>query len=165
MVANPPEDMPRIIPHLFYDDVGAAIDWLVEAFGFVVRMRMTDDEDGAVVSGQLQVEDSLVMLGLAAEHEPWESPRSLNGHITQRLYIYVDDVDAHAERARKAGAKMVYEPTSSFYGDRVYECVDIEGHRWKFAQPTQDVDWRTLNRPPDIQEKMRALRSKPVGDV
>ena len=165
MVANPPEDMPRIIPHLFYDDVGAAIDWLVEAFGFVVRMRMTDDEDGAVVSGQLQVEDSLVMLGLAAEHEPWESPRSLNGHITQRLYIYVDDVDAHAERARKAGAKMVYEPTSSFYGDRVYECVDVEGHRWKFAQPTQDVDWRTLNRPPDIQEKMRALRSKPVGDV
>ena len=165
MVANPPEDMPRIVPHLFYDDVGAAIDWLVEAFGFVVRMRMTDDEDGVVVSGQLQVEDSLVMLGLAAEHEPWESPRSLNGHITQRLYIYVDDVDAHAERARKAGAKILYEPTTSFYGDRVYECVDIEGHRWKFAQPTQDVDWRTLNRPPDIQEKMRALRSKPVGDV
>jgi uncharacterized glyoxalase superfamily protein PhnB len=165
MVANPPENMPRIFAHMFYEDVGAAIDWLVEAFGFVVRIRMTDDEDGMVFHGQLEVEDSLVALGLAAEHEGCESPRSLNGQITQRLFIYVDDVDAHAERARKAGAKILYEPTTSFYGDRVYECVDLEGHHWKFAQHVQDVDWTTLNRPPQIQEKMRAVRSKPVGDV
>ena len=152
MVANPPEDMPRIAPHLFYDDVGAAIDWLVEAFGFVIRVRMTDD-NGVVVHGELEVEDknSLVMLGLAAENAAWESPRTLNGLITQRLYIYVDNVDAHAERARKAGAKFVYEPVTHFYGDRVYECVDPEGHRWKFAQHVQDVDMKTLKRPPDIK--------------
>ena len=152
MVANPPEDMPRIAPHLFYDDVGAAIDWLVEAFGFVIRVRMTDD-NGVVVHGELEVEDknSLVMLGLAAENAAWESPRTLNGLIAQRLYIYVDNVDAHAERARKAGAKFVYEPVTHFYGDRVYECVDPEGHRWKFAQHVQDVDMSTLKRPPDIK--------------
>ena len=152
MVANPPEDMPRIAPHLFYDDVGAAIDWLVEAFGFVIRVRMTDD-NGLVVHGELEVEDknSLVMLGLAAENAAWESPRTLNGLIAQRLYIYVDNVDAHAERARKAGAKFVYEPVTHYYGDRVYECVDPEGHRWKFAQRVQDVDMKTLKRPPDIK--------------
>ncbi|MEG3984663.1 VOC family protein [Microcoleus sp. D3_18a_C4] len=152
MVANPPEDMPRIAPHLFYDDVGAAIDWLVEAFGFVIRVRMTDD-NGLVVHGELEVEDknSLVMLGLAAENAAWESPRTLNGLISQRLYIYVDNVDAHAERARKAGAKFVYEPVTHFYGDRVYECEDPEGHRWKFAQHVQDVDMSTLKRPPDIK--------------
>jgi uncharacterized glyoxalase superfamily protein PhnB len=152
MVANPPEDMPRIAPHLFYDDVGAAIDWLVEAFGFVTRVRMTDD-NGLVVHGELEVEDknSLVMLGLAAENAAWESPRTLNGLIAQRLYIYVDNVDAHAERARKAGAKFVYEPVTHYYGDRVYECVDPEGHRWKFAQRVQDVDMKTLKRPPDIK--------------
>jgi uncharacterized glyoxalase superfamily protein PhnB len=152
MVANPPEDMPRIAPHLFYDDVGAAIDWLVEAFGFVIRVRMTDD-NGLVVHGELEVEDknSLVMLGLAAENAAWESPRTLNGLIAQRLYIYVDNVDAHAERARKAGAKFVYEPVTHFYGDRVYECVDPEGHRWKFAQRVQDVDMSTLKRPPDMK--------------
>jgi uncharacterized glyoxalase superfamily protein PhnB len=152
MVANPPEDMPRIAPHLFYDDVGAAIDWLVEAFGFVTRVRMTDD-NGLVVHGELEVEDknSLVMLGLAAENAAWESPRTLNGLIAQRLYIYVDNVDAHAERARKAGAKFVYEPVTHYYGDRVYECVDPEGHRWKFAQRVQDVDMKTLKRPPDMK--------------
>ncbi|MBV9957327.1 MAG: glyoxalase/bleomycin resistance/extradiol dioxygenase family protein, partial [Acidobacteria bacterium] len=63
MVANPPEDMPRISPHLFYDDVAAAIDWLVKAFGFEVRVRMTD-ENGGVVHGELEVETGgLVLIG------------------------------------------------------------------------------------------------------
>lgn len=70
--------------------------------------------------------------------------------VSQRLYIYVDDVDAHAEQARKAGAKFVYEPVTHFYGDRVYECIDPEGHRWKFAQHVFDVDMKTLKRPDDL---------------
>jgi uncharacterized glyoxalase superfamily protein PhnB len=146
MVANPPKDMPRITPHLFYDDVAAAIDWLVEAFGFKVRLRMTDQE-GLVVHGDLEVADSLVMIGLTAENEAWESPQSLGGRVSQRLYIFVDDVDAHCERARSAGARILYGPGDQFYGDRVYECVDPEGHRWKFAQHLRDVDPKDLKRP------------------
>lgn len=146
MVATPPEGMPRITPHLFYDDVAAAIDWLVEAFGFVVRVRMTDRED-KVVHGELEFADGLVMLGLACENDAWESPRTLGGRVSQRLYIYVEDVDAHYQRAMKAGARILYEPGDQFYGDRVYECVDPEGHRWKFAQHIRDVDMKTLKRP------------------
>lgn len=151
MVPNPPADMPRITPHLFYDDVAAAIDWLVKAFGFKVRLRMSD-EDGAVVHGDLEFADSLVMVGLASENEVRESPRSLGGKISQRLYIFVDDVDAHFERARDAGARIISEPTEHFYGDRDYECVDPEGHRWKFAQHVRDVDSKTLKRPPKVNE-------------
>ena len=146
MVANPPEDMPRITPHLFYDDVAAAMDWLVKAFGFAVRLRMTD-QDGGVVHGELEVADSLIMLGLTAEHEDWESPRSLQGRVSQRLYIFVDDVDAHYERALSAGARIIRPPADQFFGDRVYECIDPEGHRWKFAQHLWDVDNRNLKRP------------------
>lgn len=146
MVDNLPKDTPRITPHLFYDDLAAAMDWVVEVFGFVVRVRMTD-EAGAVVHGELEVEDSLVMMGLAAENDAWESPRSLGGKISQRLFIYVDDVDAHYERSRRSGATILYPPADQFYGDRVYECVDPEGHRWKFAQHIYDVDMRTVKRP------------------
>src|SRR5712692_5134518 len=129
MVPNPPHDMPRITPHLFYDDVAAAIDWLVNSFGFEIRLRMTD-KDGAVVHGDLEVADSLVMVGLTSENVARESPRSLGGKISQRLYVFVDDVDAHYERARRAGAKILSEPAEHFYGDRVHECTDLEGHRW-----------------------------------
>ena len=146
MVPNPPHDMPRITPHLFYDDVAAAIDWLVKAFGFEIRLRMTDS-DGAVVHGDLEMADSLVMVGLASEGAGRESPRSLGGKISQRLYVFVDDVDGHYERARRAGAKIMSEPKEQFYGDRVYECMDLEGHRWKFAQHIRDVDSKTLKRP------------------
>lgn len=146
MVPNPPHDMPRITPHLFYDDVAAAIDWLVEAFGFEVRLRMTDN-DGHVVHGDLEVADSLVMVGLTSEGATRESPKSLGGKVSQRLYIFVDDVDAHYERAQKAGAQITVPLAEQFYGDRVYECVDPEGHRWKFAQHVRDVDSHTLKRP------------------
>jgi uncharacterized glyoxalase superfamily protein PhnB len=146
MVPNPPVDMPRITPHLFYNDVAAAIDWLVKAFGFEVRLRMTDEE-GAVVHGDLEVADSLVMVGLASENPVRESPQSLGGKVSQRLYIFVDDVDAHFERARDAGARILSEPTEHFYGDRDYACVDLEGHHWKFAQHVRDVDSKTLKRP------------------
>ena len=98
MVANPPTDMPRITPHLFYDDVGAAIDFLSNAFGFPVRLRMTDDK-GLAVHGELEVgPDSLVMIGLTGENPDWECPRTFGGKVTQRLYIFIDDIDAHYAR-------------------------------------------------------------------
>lgn len=150
MVPNPPLDMPRITPHLFYDDVAAAIDWLVKAFGFEIRLRMTD-KVGAVVHGEVELKDSLIMLGLAAEVEAWESPRTLGGRVSQRLYVFVDDVDAHYERALSAGAKIIREPADQFWGDRVYECIDPEGHRWKFAQHLFDVDNTKLKRPSDLE--------------
>jgi uncharacterized glyoxalase superfamily protein PhnB len=147
MVKNPPADMPRITPHLFYDDVAAAMDWLVDTFGFVVRLRMTDDS-GGVVHGEVEVGgDSLVMLGLASENEDWECPRTLNGKVSQRLYIFVDDVDAHYARSTNAGVRILRKLEDQFWGDRVYECIDPEGHRWKFAQHLRDVDNRTLKRP------------------
>jgi uncharacterized glyoxalase superfamily protein PhnB len=147
MAANPPLDMPRVTPHLFYQDVGAAIDYLVKAFGFDVRLRMTDDT-GLVVHGELEIgPDSLVMLGLTDENPAWECPRSLDGKITQRLYIFVDDVDTHYKRALDAGVTIHRELADQFYGDRVYEAIDLEGHRWKFAQHLFDVDNRNLKRP------------------
>ena len=144
-----PKDTPLVTPHLFYDDVGAAMDWVVEAFGFVVRLRMTD-KNGLVVHGDIEIGDTgLVMFGLTAEHAHWACPRTLDGQVSQRLFIYVDDVDAHHARAARAGARVVYAPEDQFYGDRVYECIDPEGHRWKFAQNMQDIDQTTLIRPED----------------
>ncbi|HKF49630.1 MAG TPA: VOC family protein [Terracidiphilus sp.] len=146
MVQNPPKDMPRITPHIFYDDVAAAMDWLVKAFGFEVRLRMTD-KTGLVVHGELEVADSLVMLGLTAEHDEWKSPKSINGDITGRLFIFVDNIDDHYKRAVSCGATILEEPKDQFYGDRVYHCADLEGHHWKFAQHLFDVDNRNLKRP------------------
>ncbi len=149
MVPNPPTDMPRITPHLFYDDIATATDWLIKAFGFELKLRMTN-KAGQVVHTELEVADSLFMLGWTAENENWVSPQEIGGRSTARLYVFVDDVDAHCERARAAGAKITREPADAFWGDRLYECVDLEGHIWKFAMHIFDVDNRNLKRPEDM---------------
>ena len=67
------------------------------------------------------------------------SPSQVGGANTQNMFVYVDDVEAHCERARAKGARIVSEPKVADYGedhwsDRGYECVDPGGHHWWFAQ-------------------------------
>ncbi len=135
MPANPPENMPRITPYLFYEDVSAALDWLANAFGFSERMRMPGP-DGAILHAEMQLADGVIMLGKPGPD--YRNP-SREGRVHQLQYVFVDDVDKHFERARAAGAKILDDPTDQFYGDRRYAVEDLEGHQWNFAQHVRDV--------------------------
>ena len=138
---QPPEGWPRISPSLFYDDAATAIDWLERAFGFAVQERV-EDEQGRIVHSQLVLDGGLVMVGqtgLRPDREYQQSPRALGGANTQSLAVYVDDADAHCERARAAGAEITMEPETQDYGegywvDRSYGALDLEGHHWWFLQ-------------------------------
>ena len=138
---NPPEGWPRISSSLFYDDAAAAIDWLTRAFGFAVQERV-EDEQGRVVHSQLVLDGGLIMVGqtgLQPDREYQQSPRTIDGANTQSLAVYVDDADAHCERARAAGAEITMEPATQDYGegywvDRSYGVRDLEGHHWWFLQ-------------------------------
>jgi uncharacterized glyoxalase superfamily protein PhnB len=68
----------------------------------------------------------------------YRSPKSL-GTRTAQVHVYVDDVDAHYERARAAGAEIRAEPADQPYGDRRYDAYDPEGQLWSFAQRIRDV--------------------------
>ena len=141
---KPPAGWPRISSAVFYDDAAAAIDWLCKAFGFEVRLKV-EGEGGRIEHSELVFDDGLVMVGTSggkSEREaklPGKSPRSVGGANTQSLCIHIDDVDAHCERARRAGAKIVEEPKTNDYGeeywaDRSYSALDPEGHLWFFMQ-------------------------------
>ena len=56
-------------------------------------------------------------------------------HRSALVHVYVDDVDAHFERAKAAGAEIVKEPTDEEYGDRRYDALDPEGQFWSFSTP------------------------------
>lgn len=133
----PPTGWPRISSAVYYDDANRAIDWLCEAFGFEVRMKV-QGEGGRVEHSELVYGDAVVMVS-DPKRDGDKSPRQVGGANTQSLFGYVDDVEAHCARARKAGAKILKEPTTTDYGeeywtDRSYQCEDLEGHRWWFAQ-------------------------------
>ena len=143
MPANPPENMPRITPYLFYEDVAKALGWLSQAFGFRERLRMPGP-DGIIGHAEMELEDGVIMLGRPGAD--YRNPKRLGG-VTQNIYVYVDDVDKHFECARRAGAEILQEPADQFYGDRRYGAVDPEGHQWYFAQHVRDVAPEDLKPP------------------
>ena len=143
MPKNPPADTPRVTPYLYYQDVAAALRFLADAFGFREKLRMPGS-DGKIAHAEMTLGDGLVMMGCPGAE--YRNPKRL-GQTTQSLYVYVDDVDAHCARAKKAGAKIINEPEDQFYGDRRYGAEDPEGHHWFFATHVRDVAPEDLKAP------------------
>ena len=116
---------------LSYQDPKAAFRWLEEAFGFEPQLVILD-ADGHLAHSEMVYGHSVVMVGSewSAEHK---SPKSLGGQNTQSVHVQLaegEDIDAHCERARGAGALILQEPQTQFYGDRTYRAKDPEGHIW-----------------------------------
>ncbi len=127
--------LPRIAPYLLYEDAAAAIDFLTRAYGLRERLRVPT-EDGRVSHAELELDGSVVMLG---EPGPdYRSPKSA-GTRHALVHVSVDDVDAHFERARDAGATIIENLAEQPYGDRRYAAEDPEGHQWFFAQHVRDL--------------------------
>src|SRR5438105_12665334 len=105
--------MPRIVPMISYEDVGAAVEWLCAAFGFRERLRYTEP-DGTVSHVQLELADGLIMLGNPGgvyvgprrHAELCETMRRVyeTPFVSDGYRVYVDDVDRHYQRAERAGA-------------------------------------------------------------
>jgi uncharacterized glyoxalase superfamily protein PhnB len=138
----PPKGWLRLNGTVFYDDPRAAIDWLCQAFGFEVRLKVEGD-GGKIVHSELLFGDGVVMVAGTQGDEPWQklyrSPKNIGGGITQALAFFVDDADQHHARAVAAGAKIIREPRTDDYGadywsDRTYGATDLEGHLWWFMQ-------------------------------
>ena len=124
-----------VLPHVTYQNVADALVWLTKAFGFIEHYRY--GEPGAQVDGaQMHLGDAWIMLNSA--RSGCASPAQV-GHQTQSLTVFVDDVEAHFERAKSAGAKIVEDLHETVYGERQYGAEDLEGHHWLFSRHARDV--------------------------
>ncbi len=121
--------MQTITPYLLYKDVAAALEFLAAAFGFREVLRYTGEE-GYVNHAEMQVGDGKIYLGDPGEQ--YRSPADL-GQETVGIYVLVDDVDAHHDRAKAEGATIVEELVDLPFGHRRYTCDDPQGHEWSFA--------------------------------
>ena len=125
--------MPKVMPMLDYEDAGAAIDFLRSAFGFEETMRLAGD-DGSIAHAELALDGASISLSTVWREGGFSTPHELEG-VHSQVWCEVDDVDAHYQRARAAGAVVINEPVNQDYGYRTYRAIDPEGHRWYFAGP------------------------------
>jgi uncharacterized glyoxalase superfamily protein PhnB len=131
MLSN--RSIPRctVIPELAYPDVQQAADWLCEAFGFTVRLRIANHR------AQLNVGDGAVVVTA-------RPTKDQAGDVAHGVMVRVEDVDRHHDRAKRHGARIARPPASYPYGERQYTAVDPGGHSWTFSQSIADVapeDW------------------------
>ena len=126
-------DLPPISPLLVYRDPRAALDFLERAFGFETRMAV-ETETGAMPHSESVFEGGVVII-VGPPAGPAASPLDLDGRMTGHVHVQLQaGIDALCERARGAGARIQREPADQAYGDRVFTCLDPEGHSWSFGQ-------------------------------
>jgi uncharacterized glyoxalase superfamily protein PhnB len=138
--------MQTVVPMLAYEDGLGAIEWLTRAFGFRENESARFVSEERLTHAELDVGDGSVVF-IATPTPEYESPASHresceqarrwheNQFVIDGVSVTVEDVDAHAERARAAGATIVREPGDvPPVGLRVYTVEDLEGHRWMFTQ-------------------------------
>jgi uncharacterized glyoxalase superfamily protein PhnB len=129
--------MQTVFPILRYNDARSAIRSLCTTFGFVELFSVP--KSGPIVRhAQLKLGTNVIMLGSVRPDERIESPQVL-GVATQALYVYVENLDAHFERARSAGAQITSPPKDTDFGAREYHVRDLEGHPWTFGTYLPEV--------------------------
>ena len=146
---------PALSSALCYRDPKAALLWLEAAFGFEPIMVILDADDNLAHS-EMRFGNGVIMVGNEWS-EAHKSPASLGGKNTQTVHLQLSaeqgDIDAHCERARKAGAQILMEPEDQFYGDRSYRAIDPEGHIWTIGQAVREV-------PAEEWEKTMGLKTR-----
>jgi uncharacterized glyoxalase superfamily protein PhnB len=94
----------------------------------------------------MELDGGMVMLGYPspeyqspahhAELCEWARTWRQTPYVVDGVYVSVDDIDAHYERAVAAGATILSElKENTGIGQRQYGAEDLEGHRWMFATP------------------------------
>ena len=147
-----------------YQDAKAAFRWLEEAFGFEPLFVLLDAE-GNLGHSEMTYGNSVVMVGNEWS-EDHRSPKSIGGKNSQSIHVQLaegEDLDAHYQRARAAGAEILMEPKMQFYGDRTYRARDPEGHIWTFSVTVKRMTPAEWDKVSGFTTKQRLDLSDPSG--
>jgi uncharacterized glyoxalase superfamily protein PhnB len=115
-----------IHPVFSYADPEKGMRFLSEAFGFTEH-AVHRDPQGSIQYVEMKLGDAY--LGFGPSHGS-DSPFELG---PTAIYVALDEVDPHYERAVAAGAEIVMPPTDQDYGSRDYAARDPEGNVWCFG--------------------------------
>ncbi|HEV7902399.1 MAG TPA: VOC family protein [Pyrinomonadaceae bacterium] len=145
-----PEGYHSVTPYLYMNEAARAIEFYKEVFGATELFRF-DAPGGKIGHAEIKIGDSHVMLADEGSESDERSPQTVGG-TPVGLLLYVEDVDAVAENAVAAGAKMLNPLEDKFYGDRMGKLQDPFGHIWAIATHKEDVS------PEEMQERVAALQ-------
>ena len=95
-----PSGHSTVSPYLVVNEAAALIEFLEKLFGARQIVRI-DGPNGTVMHAEIQIDDTVLMIGEAGEHWP-----ATPAHV----HVYVEDVDACYKKGLELGATSVQEP-------------------------------------------------------
>jgi uncharacterized glyoxalase superfamily protein PhnB len=141
----------QVFPYLIVRDAPAAIEFYKRIFGAEEGMRLAEP-NGRVGHAELKLGAAMIMI---AEEHPDRgvlSPLAYGG-TGSFLHLHVDNVDTMTQLAAEAGAKILVEPKTQFYGERSSKIQDPFGHVWMLGQHVEEVS------PDEMQRRYTELLS------
>jgi PhnB protein len=132
-----PAGFHAVTPYLTVKDPKEAIAFYKRAFGARERMLMPMP-DGQIAHAEIQIADSIVMLGGECPDRGGVSAQTLGGSPVG-MALYVENVDDVFNRAVSAGATSKEPVENKFWGDRAGSITDPFGHKWMLLTHVEDV--------------------------
>lgn len=118
-----PQDYNSVSVYLMSAEPEALIDFLSAAFGARL-LRRFDRPDGTLAHAEVQIDDTVVMLGGKSVETP---------PFPVWLHVYVPDVDETYRRALAAGGRSVQQPAKGDDPDKRGGVMDPAGNTWWIA--------------------------------
>ena len=136
-----PQGLRTVTPQLVVPDAKKLVAFIEGAFGGKLMHAFPGPDGKGIMHGFVQIGDCSVFLSDAGG---FAKPTSAN------LFLYVEDVDATFERAKKAGGKPMAPPNDMPWGDRWSMIEDPFGNVWQIATHKEDMS------PEEMQKRMKA---------
>lgn len=123
----------NLIPALAIAGAAEAIELYKKAFGAVEEYRMeSPDGSGQIMHACIKIGNTCLFLADI-------SPQMCGTPSVSSFYLYVNNVDATFEQAKKSGLTEKVPLTEMFWGDRMGNVVDKFGISWSLATHVRDV--------------------------
>jgi uncharacterized glyoxalase superfamily protein PhnB len=142
----------QVFPYLIVRDAPAAIEFYKHIFGAEEIMRLAEP-GGRIGHAELKFGSAMIMVAEEFPDSGVLSPLAYGGSGSF-LHLHVDNVDDMTARAAEAGAKILVEPKTQFYGERSSKIQDPFGHVWMLGQHIEDVS------PDEMQRRYTKLLSQ-----
>jgi uncharacterized glyoxalase superfamily protein PhnB len=127
-----PPNFPRLSPYLVVRDAEKALDFYARAFGFAKRDAVTGPE-GRITHAEMSYGEAVIMFAPESASRGAKSPATAGLEQSPvAVCVYCPDVDALFARATAAGARALKAPEDQFWGDRLCQVLDPDGHSWCF---------------------------------
>lgn len=140
-----PEGFSALTSSLIVENAEATIESYQKALGATLKGILNCPKTGKVVHACLELNGSTLFVYDACPE------RNMNATGKQNFYLYVENADDAAEKAKSAGFAEAAPADDMFWGDRVAILIDHNGNQWMLANKVRDVS------PEEMQEAIKQM--------